>query len=177
MRDILNLKSASWTDAEDQVIRDKWGEMTATELGHLLNRTRNAVIGRANRLKLRKGIQTGPRKKPCHKTKPIDRRTDVFTQVTVVPRPHKVRTAMPKTGIPFVPSPDSMYKDGVGVHITALQNHHCRAIDEPKSLMFCGKAVQGGSSFCPHHHSIFFKPAPPIGIKKRGFDARRGINF
>lgn len=170
-------KPVPWTEEEDKIIHEEWGKLTAKELGKILNRTRNAVIGRANRLKLRKGVATGPRKKPYHKEKPIDRRTTIFTQVTIVPRPPKVRTAMPKTDIPYVPSPDKMYRDGKGVHITALQNYHCRAIDDPKSLMFCGKDVKGGSSFCPHHHSIFFKPAPPIGVKTRGFDGRRGIRY
>lgn len=41
-----------WTEEEDTFLRGYYGKWSATKIGRILGRTRNMVIGRANRLKL-----------------------------------------------------------------------------------------------------------------------------
>lgn len=50
MNDGKRITRRRWTAAEDQVIRDRYGELAAAELGLLINRTENAVWDRARLL-------------------------------------------------------------------------------------------------------------------------------
>jgi hypothetical protein len=47
----------SWTEKEDAILRKHIGHYSMREIGEMLGRTKNSVIGRANRL----GIMTGYR--------------------------------------------------------------------------------------------------------------------
>lgn len=44
--------SAFWTDDEDKVLRAMWAGVRVAEIADKLDRSRNSVIGRANRLGL-----------------------------------------------------------------------------------------------------------------------------
>jgi len=129
-----------WTEQEDQVLVRLWETTAAKEIGALVGKTKNAVIGKANRLGL-------PHKKAAPKMKQHREPTQK--------RPSRARMPVirkqPMAIVPEAPV------NGGGLHIMELKQHHCREVvgyGYPDLLArYCGHPKKTGSSFCPGHHA------------------------
>ena len=138
-----------WTDEEKATLAEMWNSGDSSRIiGERLNKTRNSILGMANRLGLpkhrsltRRDLLEGPRR-PVRK-----------------PPPERLRTyhaSAPRLGI-AIPETES------GVAFVDMKNNLCHAIIGRDSrgfklVRFCGLPVKNDSSFCPGHSAIFFVP-------------------
>ena len=123
------------TDREDRLRALVLDGLTATRIGAKIGVTRNAVIGKIDRLGLRLlgglGRQPGPQK------------------------PRKSRARKPKvtTAVILAPPPDG------GVDILALAAGICRwPHDTTDGMRYCGGGVEPRRVYCPAHHRLAFSP-------------------
>lgn len=132
------LTNEGWTEERTMLLKTLWSEgvscqKIADEIGGI---TRNAVIGKVDRL----GLEKRKRKK----AEPKDRRTR-RSYVRLVP--DLFEDALPPPdflGIPFVETDKKtcMYPEGDGAH-----------------MLFCGQPQTEGSSYCEAHRRICYTPA------------------
>lgn len=139
-----------WTTNEDGILRVLWAKgLTARQIAIAIGRTRNAVLGRADRLDLPARAVARSAKPGAGRLKPLV--------------PLKVRRQQAAYFKDFKRALAVMEKAvlGPGVHLTELEPHHCRFISGDPTKMnagvFCGREKQKGSSYCPDHHKICFR--------------------
>lgn len=139
----------SWTDERVSLLKQLWGEgKTAAEIAQELGGvTRNAVIGKAHRLKLSgRASPIQPTKKTVSKIKP--KKID------------KVQASNNNVA-PFVPeaSPDD---DKIKVALMDLGAKMCRwPIGDPKreNFGFCGDTTVAGIPYCMRHAQTAYQAA------------------
>ena len=138
-----------WTDEEKAILTEMWNSGDSSRIiGDRLNKTRNSILGMANRLGLpkhrsltRRDLKEGPRK-PVRK-----------------PPPERLRTyhaPAPRLGID-IPETES------GVAFVDMKYNLCHAIIGRDSrgfklVRYCGNPVLEAESYCPAHCSSFFVP-------------------
>lgn len=153
----------SWTDERVKLLKQMWGEgKTAAEIAKLLGGvTRNAVIGKAHRLKLSGRIS------------PIQQNT---RPETVAARshsgshthrvPHSVREQIIVDVV--MPPIIEKYIPGEGVKLVELKERMCRwPLGDPKdeTFRFCGHTAVEGLPYCEHHCRIGFQANTRSKIK------------
>lgn len=142
----------SWTDERVMLLKKLWVEgKTAAEIAKLIGGgvTRNAVIGKAHRLKLSGRIS------------PIQENTRPETTAnrgSAVRKPQKqaISKMSPRDIIAPVMAPvyQEDYCYGEGVQLVELKDRMCRwPIGDPKEsgFKFCGGPAAEGMSYCDHH--------------------------
>lgn len=132
----------SWTPEMDVQLKGLIEDgLTAAEIGNRMGHTRNAIIGRKNRLKLRM--------KSNHPSTP-----DRYRNSTPVKRQPKVKPHL------IVCEP----VEGVGIpFIDAIGKHACTFFLEGQSGAFghvCGEARFPAASYCADHLLIAYQRAP-----------------
>lgn len=139
----------SWTDERVELLTKLWGEgKTAAEIAKELGGvTRNAVIGKAHRLKL------------SNRVSPI--------QQNKKPAPVNVQpsAAAPERKIQKTPSQDNRQ----GVPLTDLKANQCRwPLGDPQdeSFGFCGCSALPGLPYCLEHAQIAYQAATRNRILK-----------
>jgi len=121
-----------WLDEEDEVLRREWRNMSGTQIGRLIGRTKNAVIGRAHRLGLRK----------------------LAPQVKLLPVEHPAA----EPAEPAKPAePARQARGRRWMPLLELRSRDCRWPDQVRDLSakatrFCGAPAIPGSSYCGQHH-------------------------
>lgn len=136
----------SWTDERVALLRQLWGEgKTAAEIAKTLGDgvTRNAVIGKAHRLKL------------SGRVSPIQQNTNKKPKAPVAPMIKKVPTAPPA---PIV--------EGKRIKLADLRENMCRwPMGDPQDedFGFCGHQSSPGLPYCEAHA----KTAYQIGARVR----------
>lgn len=145
----------SWTDERVNLLKQMWGEgKTAAEIAKLLGGvTRNAVIGKAHRLKLSGRIS------------PIQQNTRPETVISRSHAPstdHRVTRVVRERVIADVVSPPVMedYIPGEGVKLVELKERMCRwPLGDPKdeAFRFCGHVAVEGLPYCDHHCRAAFQ--------------------
>jgi len=133
----------SWTDERVSLLRKLWGEgKTAAEIaGALGGVTRNAVIGKAHRLKLSNRIS------------PIQQ--NVKTPARSVP------TIKPMKAVKPVAAPKTPFKIK-GIKLVDLRERMCRwPLGDPKEadFIFCGHDNIAGLPYCPEHARLAYQAA------------------
>lgn len=138
----------SWTDDRVETLRKLWGEgKTAAEIAKELGGvTRNAVIGKAHRLKLSNRVSPiQQNKKPL--PKPANQ------QKTVQPKEKKTapvaKTVVVKT-------------DQRNVPLSELKANECRWADgdpREKDFGFCGCRTVAGLPYCAEHAKVAYQAA------------------
>jgi GcrA cell cycle regulator len=108
---------------------------SAEQIAAKIGVTRNAVIGKVNRLGL---VKQDTRPKTVRKLKPHIRNARLEPAVQAKPLP--------------LPVLDS--KSDAPVTLLDLEPHHCRWPVSDAPFMFCGGAKQDGSSYCEYHADI-----------------------
>lgn len=132
-----------WAETEIKTLERLWETLPAKEIGALVGKTKNAVIGKANRLGL-----------PMKKSKPGMRQA---RDITV--KPKRIRAPAPPRREPIRIAPMVLEPpvpvEG-GLHIMQLEIQHCREVvgyGYPDLLArYCGHQKREGSSFCAYHH-------------------------
>lgn len=141
----------SWTDERVALLKRLWGEgKTAAEIAKLIGGvTRNAVIGKAHRLKL------------SGRVSPIQEngegvavaRAPRKTAETRVARPAKV-TSRDMIAAVMMPKVEEDFCIGEGVQLVDLKERMCRwPVGDPKEegFKFCGDKTSEGMTYCDHH--------------------------
>lgn len=60
-----------WSSKEDAFLKANWRRMSATRIGKVIRRTKNAVIGRARRRGYRKGVMLTAVERPWRPGDPV----------------------------------------------------------------------------------------------------------
>ena len=123
-----------WTKERDAALREMREQgysfsQIAVKLGLT---TRNAAIGRANRLRLPKEPRVRREKQSR-----VERHTPF--------RPPALKTE---------PLPLMDQQSDAPVTLLDLEPHHCRWPVSDAPYAFCGATKQDGSSYCGHHHRV-----------------------
>lgn len=134
----------SWTDERVSLLKKMWGEgKTAAEIAKELGGvTRNAVIGKAHRLKL------------SNRLSPIQQNN----KKPVAAKP--VEEKAPPQKISKKPAPSDMNIKGVS--LAALKEKMCRwPIGDPKEpdFRFCGGHSVAGLPYCDDHAKVAYQAA------------------
>lgn len=150
----------SWTNERVALLKKLWGEgKTAAEIAKELGGvTRNAVIGKAHRLKL--SNRASPIK-PIAAKKPANSQPEKAS----VPLAKSEKPAAPKSrsvsGKEFSGrSADEISLNGVGVSMADLKEKMCRwPIGDPREegFHFCGLNSVSGLPYCPEHGKIAYQ--------------------
>lgn len=153
----------SWTDDRVSLLKKLWGEgHTAAEIAKQLGGvTRNAVIGKAHRLKLSNRVSPiQQNRKPANKN--VERKAPVEKVVKAnVSAPPKSNTDTPavarkvKEEVRDIPAGD-LYD------LMDLQPRMCRwPCGDPKEegFGFCGSRTIAGIPYCAEHAKLAYQPA------------------
>ena len=150
---------AIWTQEESETAISLWkaGSLSAKEIGAVISKTRNSVIGYMHRYQIKRD---GPA--PLPKVKPVfgppkpraPRKSRAKVKPETAPR-------LVVRGIEPVPAR--------GVRLIALREYNCRwplgaAMDAPE--FFCGQPKQVGKSYCPECCKKAYQPFRPV-VRKR----------
>lgn len=173
----------AWTEQQIQTLKKMWGNgYSASDIARSLGGgvTRNAVIGKAHRLKLSVGASASPRPMPDAPSKTAG---VVMTSITKISGKKRaaLRASMPSP-MPMKPPSDSlakilareaikrpidMLKRTEGIPVTKAGERHCRwPIGDPRSpdFRFCGCETHEGLPYCLHHARIAYQT---VGRKAR----------
>lgn len=139
-----------WTDEAIARLRDMLdGNATFREVAAELGCSRNAAIGKANRLGLRGNSAGKPRAEVSPKPKRIRARQKPSIPAAVIAFPIKRAEPAPA------------FVEGEGVALMDLERKHCRWPLGAKlavTTRFCGHDKRAGSSYCDHHHRLSYTP-------------------
>lgn len=157
----------AWTEQQIQTLKKMWGNgYSASEIAKCLGGglTRNAVIGKAHRMKLSAGAaSTRKVVKPPSETKGV-----VMTPIKKVSSKRRamMRTLPPvqSTTIPRkidpVLRPIEISKRTEGIPVTKAGERHCRwPIGDPRSpdFRFCGCEISEGLPYCTQHARVAYQ--------------------
>lgn len=173
-----------WTWVETESLRELWegGNLSCRQIARKLGRTRNAVIGRANRIRLsqkqaggKRPLETWPESWRQHfremwddgdpvdqiaKTFDISRR-QVFRrrkQMDLTPRETTRRRSRPSKPIPKRVVPQA--PDSNPCSILEAENNRCRfPVGDPAKAGFhlCGACTQNRPPYCSYHKNIAYR--------------------
>jgi GcrA cell cycle regulator len=170
----------SWNEQKIQMLRDMWGNgYSASEIAKRLGgMTRNAVIGKAHRLKL------------SSRPSPIRREDEgglgIGSGVSVMPSIKSPRKRVMLRPLPSVPLPATTKglpnretsfrslepaKRVEGIAVTKAGDRHCRwPVGDPRSpdFRFCGCTAHEGLPYCVDHARVAYQN---IGRKSRNSDS------
>ena len=161
-----------WTEQQIETLKKMWGNgYSANDIAKNLGGgvTRNAVIGKAHRLKLSAGAASSrPVAEPPSKTvgvvaTTINRVSKRRASVLRAMPPVKAATDAPaRTTILRDVSlrPIEMARRSEGIPVTKAGERHCRwPIGDPRSpdFRFCGCDIHEGLPYCAHHARIAYQ--------------------
>lgn len=142
----------SWTDERVALLKKLWGEgKTAAEIASALGGiTRNAVIGKAHRLKLSNRLSP---------IQPATKKTVKVAANTSTPPEKKPPRTQTPLNIPV----------GQGLKLSDLNGRQCRWPDgDPREegFGFCGHHIVPGLPYCPDHAKVAYQAATRNRILK-----------
>jgi GcrA cell cycle regulator len=177
----------TWTEQKIQMLKDMWGHgYSASEIAKILGGlTRNAVIGKAHRLKLSTRPATGkvdtaaimrvssssPSVMPITK---VAQRRVMLRPLPVVPTP--AQTVKPVASKEQFRSFDTI-KRTEGIAVTKAGDRHCRwPVGDPRSpdFRFCGCNAHEGLPYCVDHARVAYQN---VGKKFRNSDGEGSSEF
>jgi GcrA cell cycle regulator len=162
----------TWTEQKIQMLKDMWGHHSASEIAeHIGGLTRNAVIGKAHRLKL--SVQKPAEGESSGLTRlsnggvpvaKMARKRVMLRPLPVVPAPTTTVTARAA-----VPTAKDIFRslEGIGgqkrsegIAVTKAGDRHCRwPVGDPRSpdFRFCGCSAHEGLPYCVDHARIAYQ--------------------
>ncbi|MBL8639743.1 MAG: gcrA cell cycle regulator family protein [Alphaproteobacteria bacterium] len=160
----LEEKIMSWTNDRIDLLMKLWGEgKTAAEIAKSLGGvTRNAVIGKAHRLKLSGRIANTQDESPVKTAQKSSKsKSDSkSSQSRQIHKHHESDIAAPVVEVALL---EDDYCAGEGIQLVELKEGLCRwPIGDPKEagFKFCGAKAQSGMIYCTHHcHVAYQAPA------------------
>jgi hypothetical protein len=153
--------SRPWTEEERAVLMElaKAG-VTASVVARKLQRSKNSVLGFANRQFGGYGMVKPTELKPLHvPKKPQHPRKDGLS-----PTGRSLKS-LPPEEVDAVITPPEPAPESKPVRMMQIGRFQCRYIvsdvrKDPNPLM-CGSPVKGLKSWCPYHYRLVFNPVPP----------------
>lgn len=136
-----------WTPEEDAKLRELWLEKSSYQLAVVFGKSRMAVIGRAHRLGMKKGMAKRDRSNA--------RKLNQSTLKTIFVKDTTYGISRVKVA-PTKPDENIIKEPFLGVHLLDVKSNQCRYMHESSSMMFCGHTTQRGSSYCQNHHKYMF---------------------
>ena len=158
----------TWTEQKIQMLKDMWGHHSASEIAeHIGGLTRNAVIGKAHRLKLSvqksadtpgTGLQRATGGLGAIKS---SRKRVMLRPLPVVPAP--------ATTMRVIPTAKDIFRslEGIGgavrsegIAVTKAGDRHCRwPVGDPRSpdFRFCGCTAHEGLPYCVDHARVAYQ--------------------
>ena len=168
----------SWTEQKIQMLKDMWGHgYSASEIAkHLGGLTRNAVIGKAHRLKL--SSRPSPIKREDEGGAGLPNAASNAMPVMKTSRKRVMLRPLPVVPIPSIvktPNKDSFRSlEGIkrteGIAVTKAGDRHCRwPVGDPRSpdFRFCGCNAHEGMPYCIDHARVAYQN---VGKKQRNSD-------
>lgn len=152
----------SWTDERVALLKKLWGEgKTAAEIASALGGiTRNAVIGKAHRLKLSNRLSP---------IQPAPKKSMKQAANTSTPPEKKPPTKQPQIQMP----------EGKGLSLADLNSRQCRwPYGDPReaNFGFCGHTIVAGLPYCPEHGKMAYQAATRNRIlKAEDFEDKRTV--
>lgn len=146
-----------WTEDQRDILKAEWAKgTTCSQIGALLGKTKNSVIGQAHRMKLERRAPynaSAPRKpRPPKANKPLlPKKSGGQIMVTI-----NKKAAPPKffaAAVPLTSKPP--------ISIMGLNATTCRAIvgTGPDGLaVYCGDFTFQNKAFCEGHCAMYFQP-------------------
>ena len=140
----------SWTEDREQRLRKLWEKgYTASQIAEMLGggTTRNAVIGKAHRLKLAARVAS----KQCKSPKKQDAASDLNKQEGYISRKSRFKSLLL----------DKNFEVENPKKLEELSNKNCRwPIGHPdeENFYFCGRNPVEGFSYCKLHVLYAFQP-------------------
>ena len=140
----------SWTEEREQKLKELWGKgYTASQIAEMLGggTTRNAVIGKAHRLKLAARAVS----KQCKSPKEQDAASDLKKQERYVSRKSRFKSLLL----------DKNFEVENPKKLEELSDKNCRwPIGHPdeENFYFCGRNPVDGFSYCKLHVLYAFQP-------------------
>lgn len=183
----------SWTDQQIKMLKDMWGNgYSASEIAGRLGGglTRNAVIGKAHRLKLSAQVNSAKSEAAritrvsgsgvvagvAAAVKATRKRTSMLRPLPVVPTPSATAPAtviakqsQPQTALRDFFRPAEMRR-GEGIAVIKAGERHCRwPVGDPRSpeFRFCGCTAHEGLPYCIDHARVAYQN---VGKKYRAAD-------
>ena len=138
------INPTSWNEMDISTLRLMWvAGCSAAVIATALHRTRSAVCGKINRLKLNSADRTG-------------------SIIAKEPKQKKAPSVAPKAS-PMQHEPITKFSPvesaAKPVPFLEVKSFHCRAVLDQRGedglAMFCGAKKLKGSSWCPKHHRLF----------------------
>lgn len=140
-----------WTEERDEVIRQRYliDGASAAVVGRELGVTRNALIGRAHRIGIKRGTPSKPRETDNYPP----RVSNVARRGERPPPKRYAKRSKPRPSIASAPMPTSE----TAVAFFHAKARQCKWCIEPFEapahafMMVCGAAVEEGRPWCAHH--------------------------
>jgi len=158
-----------WEDSQIQLLKELWGfGLSAQKISERLgNKSRNAVIGKANRLNL-SSRAVGVRARP-EKPKPAPVKTKIVINIPSPEKPKKPRKV-------YIRKNDEQIKEiartcyGQKTKLLHLKSNQCHwGVGDPRDddFGFCAAPIQKGKkNYCEKHDSIKSVQARETNIRK-----------
>lgn len=174
-----------WTPEQDQYLKDNWLQMTAREIGLKVGRTRNSVIGRANRIGLAKAVVNTKKARKIHLgcRDADDSRSASKVLRSIMNKKNKPkRLAKSKdTGLKKrrclvceEKDPSNLHNEPfIGIHLLDIRSGQCRFMKEPSDMLFCGHQTTEGSPYCSHHLPYLIRGRVQLNEDEQKYYRRR----
>lgn len=151
----LGQQQRFWTEGELAILRMEWANgLSGSQIGNLINRTRNSVIGKANRLKLEpRAPRNGNFYNATTGRQEKSKRRSHKKKGAVTPSDMKNKITAPK----FYPA-DKPLTAKAPITIMELNSLRCHAVvgHGPNGLaVYCGDWTFG-KSFCEGHCALYY---------------------
>ena len=153
--DVARPGERPWSAEEEALLERLWNEekLSGAEIGQLLGRSKNSVVGKARRLKLERRPSPILPPNPNAPKRRKRARLDQVSDANVVP---------------IVAAFEGEARDGpqgpaIGRYAErALRHETCRWLEgEPAARNFCGAPVVACTSWCAEHAKRVFRKAKP----------------
>ncbi|MDD3029478.1 MAG: GcrA family cell cycle regulator [Alphaproteobacteria bacterium] len=157
----------TWTEQKIQMLKDMWGHHSASEIAeHIGGLTRNAVIGKAHRLKLstqKSTVRVAMPGTPSAITSIKSGRKRILRPIPVAP------TSSVPASNRALPTARDIFRslEGIGgtvrsegIAMTKAGDRHCRwPIGDPRSpdFRFCGCETVEGLPYCADHARVAYQ--------------------
>lgn len=174
---MAEVEQNSWTAEEDQVLKTHHARGTSMrKIGDMLNRTRNSVIGRANRLGL-KSLPLRLRARSAKHKAAVAKATAKFRAATPqkyrrlsaidlarlraeadrMTRPTAWRKHLSADRVGEPPSKQISFMD-----LEAMQCRYDSSMTNPQLSGFCGHTTKDRSAYCEYHHRKCYTPVDSV---------------
>lgn len=161
----------TWTEQKIQMLKDMWGHHSASEIAeHIGGLTRNAVIGKAHRLKLSaQKLSDSPGTGLQRASGGMGSIKSSRKRVMLRPLPVVPSSPAPVSAMRSIPTAKDIFRslEGIGgatrsegIAVTKAGDRHCRwPVGDPRSpdFRFCGCTAHEGLPYCVDHARVAYQ--------------------